>query len=74
MVETTNLHLFFNFIRTAIKPVEIRLLQDYDTSVTPDTAHGKPVTAPFGKGKSAILLILASNGAADKCHVIILVL
>jgi len=49
---------------TASKPVEIRLLQDYDTSVTPDAAHGKPATAPFGKGKSAILLILASNGAA----------
>jgi hypothetical protein len=49
---------------TASKPVEIRLLQDYDTSVTPDAAHGKPVTAPFGKGESAISLILASNGAA----------
>ena len=49
---------------TASKPVEVRLLQDYDTSITPDAAHGKPVTAPFGKGESAISLILASNGAA----------
>ena len=49
---------------SASKPVEVRLLQNYDTSVTPDAAHGKPVTAPFGKGESAISLILASNGAA----------
>jgi hypothetical protein len=49
---------------TASKPVEVRLLHDYDTSVTPDTAHGKPVTAPFAQGESAISLILATNGAA----------
>lgn len=49
---------------TASKPVEVRLLHDYDTTVTPDAAHGKPVTAPFGQGESAISLILASNGAA----------
>jgi hypothetical protein len=49
---------------TASKPVEVRLLHDYDTSVTPDAAHGKPVTAPFANGESAISLILASNGAA----------
>jgi len=49
---------------SASKPVEVRLLQNYDTSVTPDAAHGKPVTAPFGKGESTISLILASNGAS----------
>lgn len=49
---------------TASKPVEVRLLHDYDASVTPDAAHGKPVTAPFADGESAISLILASNGAA----------
>jgi hypothetical protein len=49
---------------TASKPVEVRLLHNYDTSVTPDAAHGKPVTAPFANGESAISLILASNGAA----------
>lgn len=49
---------------SASKPVELRLLQNYDTSVTPDAAHGKPVTAPFGNGQSAISLLLASNGAA----------
>jgi hypothetical protein len=38
--------------------------QNYDTSVTSDAAHGKPVTAPFGNGQSAISLILASDGAA----------
>ena len=36
------------------KPVEVRLLQDYDTSISPDAAHGKPVTAPFADGESAI--------------------
>jgi hypothetical protein len=45
------------------KPVEVRLLQDYDTSISPDAAHGKPVTAPFADGESAIALILQSNGA-----------
>lgn len=49
---------------TASKPVEVRLLHDYDTSVTPDAAHGKPVTAPFGNGETAISLILGTNGAA----------
>jgi hypothetical protein len=43
--------------------VEVRLLQDYDTSISPDAAHGKPVTAPFADGESAIALILQSNGA-----------
>lgn len=45
------------------KPVEVRLLQDYDQSVTPDEAHGKPVTAPFAEGESAISLLLQTNGA-----------
>jgi hypothetical protein len=49
---------------SASKPVEVRLLQNYVTSVTPDTGHGKPVTAPFGAGEAAISLILPSNGAA----------
>jgi hypothetical protein len=39
-------------------------LQNYNTSVTTDPTHGKPVTAPFGNGESAISLLLASNGAA----------
>jgi hypothetical protein len=45
------------------KPVEVRLLQNYDESVTPDEAHGKPVTAPFAGGESAISLLLQTNGA-----------
>ena len=49
---------------SASKPVELRLLQNYNTSVTPDAAHGKPVTAQFSNGESAISLLLASNGAA----------
>jgi hypothetical protein len=46
---------------TASKPVEVRLLQNYDASVTPDATHGKPMTAPFGDGESAISLILLNN-------------
>jgi hypothetical protein len=49
---------------SASKPVELRLLQNYNTTLTPDAAHGKPVTAPFSNGESAISLLLASNGAA----------
>ena len=48
---------------SASKPVEVRLLQNYDASVQPDQAHGKPVTAPFAQGESAISLILQTNGA-----------
>jgi len=48
---------------SASKPVEIRLLQNYDASVQPDQAHGKPVTAPFAQGESAISLLLQTNGA-----------
>lgn len=48
---------------SASKPVEVRLLQNYDANVKPDAAHGKPVTAPFGQGESAISLILQTNGA-----------
>jgi len=49
---------------SASKPVEVRLLHNYDTAVKPDTDHGKPITAPVGKGEAAISLLLASNGAA----------
>ena len=48
---------------SASKPVEVRLLQNYDANAKPDAAHGKPVTAPFDKGESAISLLLQSNGA-----------
>ena len=48
---------------SASKPVEVRLLQDYDANVKPDADHGKPVTAPFAQGESAISLILQTNGA-----------
>ena len=48
---------------SASKPVEIRLLQNYDANVQPDAAHGKPVTAPFAQGESAISLLLQTNGA-----------
>ena len=45
------------------KPVEVRLLHNYDANVKPDEAHGKPVTAPFAQGESAISLLLQTNGA-----------
>ena len=49
---------------SASKPVEVRLLHNYDTAVKPDVDHGKPITAQVGKGEAAISLLLASNGAA----------
>jgi hypothetical protein len=33
------------------------------TSADSDATHGKPVTAPFADGESAISLILQNNGA-----------
>ena len=48
---------------SASKPVEVRLLQNYDANIKPDQAHGKPVTAPFAQGESAISLLLQANGA-----------
>jgi hypothetical protein len=48
---------------SASKPVEVRLLQNYDANVRPDAVHGKPVTAPFAQGESAISLLLQANGA-----------
>lgn len=33
---------------TASKPIEVRLLYDYNTTLTTDLAHGQPVTAPEG--------------------------
>jgi hypothetical protein len=48
---------------SASKPVEVRLLQNYDANAKPDEAHGKPVTAPFAQGESAISLLLQANGA-----------
>lgn len=42
---------------TASVPVEVVVLHGYDTSVQTDSAHGKPLTAPFGNGAVAITLI-----------------
>ena len=49
---------------TASKPVEVRLLYDYNSTVTPDAIHGKPATAPFGSGEAAISLIKPFNSGA----------
>lgn len=49
---------------SASKPVELRLLQDYDENITADAEHGEPATAPFGNGTSAISLIMQNNGSA----------
>ena len=48
---------------SASKPVEFRILQDYNSSIAVDEAHGKPVTAPFGGGEAAISLILPQQAA-----------
>src|ERR687884_561480 len=47
---------------TASKPVEVVVLQGYNSSVTADTAHGQPLTAPFGNGAVAISLIKTNSG------------
>lgn len=33
---------------TSSKPVELRLLYDYNSSLVADAAHGRPITAPLG--------------------------
>lgn len=50
---------------TASKPVELRLLYNYNTTVVPDAIHGKPLTAPFGNGEVAISLIKPMNTGAE---------
>ena len=47
---------------TASKPVEVVVLQGYNSSVTADAAHGQPLTAPFGNGAVAISLIKTNSG------------
>jgi len=48
---------------TASKPVEVVVLQNYNSSVTgADAAHGQPLTAPFGNGAVAITLIKTPSG------------
>jgi hypothetical protein len=47
---------------TASKPVELVVLQRYNSSVTADAAHGQPLTAPFGNGQVAISLIKTNSG------------
>ena len=58
---------------TASKPVELRLLYDYNSSLTTDAIHGKPVTAPLAVttevphipiGEVAISLIKPFNAPA----------
>jgi len=56
---------------TSSKPVEVRLLYDYNTSITTDAQHGRPVTTALGYtaekpptpiGQVAISLIKPYNG------------
>lgn len=56
---------------TSSKPIEMRLLYDYNTSLVTDANHGRPVTAPLGFtaesppvpiGSVAISLIKPYNG------------
>jgi hypothetical protein len=46
---------------TSSKPVELVVLQGYNSSVTADSVHGQPLTAPFGNGELAITLISPST-------------
>lgn len=50
---------------TSSKPVELRLLFDYNSTIVPDVTHSKPLTAPFGKGDVAIGLIKPLNSGAE---------
>jgi hypothetical protein len=54
----------------ASDPVEIRLLHNYNSSITTDTKHtSTPVTAPFAQGESALSLIIPANqGVATLPH------
>jgi hypothetical protein len=45
---------------TSSKPVELVVLHVISQSVTPDATHGAALTAPFGKGAIAIILISPS--------------
>ena len=47
---------------TASKPVEVVVLHMYNSNVTADSAHGQPLTAPFGKGSVAISLVKTPSG------------
>ena len=47
---------------TASKPVELVVLQNYNSSVAADSAHGQPLTAPFGNGQVAISLVKTNSG------------
>ena len=47
---------------TASKPVEVLVLQGYNSSITPDAAHGQPLTAPFGNGQAADPIVTTSSG------------
>jgi hypothetical protein len=42
---------------TATNPGEVLVSQGYNSSVTANTAHGKPLTAPCGNGQVAVLLV-----------------
>ena len=47
---------------TASKPVEVVILQGYNSTVKPDAAHGSVLTAPLGPGKEvAISLVKTSS-------------
>ncbi len=47
---------------TASKPVEVLLFQGYNSSVTPDAAHGQPLTTPLDHEQAAISLVKPSSG------------
>ena len=47
---------------TASKPIEILVFQEYNSSVTADAAHGKPLTAPVDNGEVAVSLVKTSSG------------
>jgi hypothetical protein len=46
---------------TASKPVELVVLQGYNSTVKPDSEHGSPLTAPIGPGKEVAISLVKTN-------------
>ena len=47
---------------TASKTIEILVFHEQNSSVTADSAHGKPLTAPVDNGEVAVSLVKTSSG------------
>jgi hypothetical protein len=46
------------------KPVELEIWHSYNSSIGADSAHGQPVTAPYGNGTIAFTLLKTNSGTS----------